>query len=81
MCRTRTLSNSKKFVRSFQRPKTSTTILLRHRAGVSPARFRITKSVYTAPQVAKKTGLEKIRAECSQFDEWVMRLEALGGVV
>ena len=31
------------------------------------------------PQVAKKTGLEKIRAECPRFDEWVTRLEALGG--
>lgn len=30
------------------------------------------------PQVAKKTGLEKIRAECPRFDEWVTRLEALG---
>ena len=31
------------------------------------------------PQVAKKIGLEKIRVECPRFDEWVTRLEALGG--
>lgn len=32
-------------------------------------------------QVAKKMGLEKIRAECPRFDEWVTRLETLGGAV
>ena len=31
------------------------------------------------PLVAKKIGLEKIRVECPRFDEWVTRLEALGG--
>ncbi len=31
------------------------------------------------PQMAKKMGSEKIRAECPRFDEWVIRLEALGG--
>lgn len=31
------------------------------------------------PQVAKKMSLEKIRAERPRFDEWVIRLEALGG--
>lgn len=31
------------------------------------------------PQLAKKTGLEKIRVECPRFDEWVTRLETLGG--
>lgn len=30
-------------------------------------------------QVAKKMGLEKIRVGCPRFDEWVTRLEALGG--
>ena len=30
------------------------------------------------PEVARKTGLKKIRAECPRFDAWLARLEDLG---
>lgn len=36
------------------------------------------KKTYHGPLIAKKIGLEKMRASCPHFDGWVTRLEALG---
>lgn len=45
---------------------------------IKKALARYQKAV-DGPRIARKIGLEIIRGECTRFDDWLVRIEALGG--